>query len=229
MDKTTLSDNLSNIKNEINGAVLVAVSKYSPVEDLELAYSLGQMDFGENRVADLAAKASRFQFNQRQNVRWHFIGVLQTNKVKDLMKISNLHAIHSVSSLKLLEEIIKREKDFVGSELDLFFQMNTSHEEEKSGFETVAEICEAIDVLLKKKSHTLKFKGLMTMGPIRTENFEEDAKKSFETLRAARNEIAEKFKLPDLKLSMGMSQDYKIALKAGADYIRVGSLIFKNS
>ncbi len=227
MDKTDLESRLSNLNHELNGAVLVAVSKYSPVEDLALAYSLGQMDFGENRVADLAAKASSFQFNQRQNVRWHFIGVLQTNKVKDLMKIPNLHAIHSVSSLKILEEILKREKEFQGSELNLFFQMNTSLEEEKSGFETVAELCAAVDVLFKKKKTDLKFKGLMTMGPIRTENFEEDAKKSFEKLAAARDEIAQKFNLTDLKLSMGMSQDYKIALAAGADYVRIGSLIFK--
>lgn len=226
MDKTDLASRLSKLNHELNGAVLVAVSKYSPVEDLALAYSLGQMDFGENRVADLALKAQSFQFNQRQNVRWHFIGVLQSNKVKDLMKVPNLHAIHSVSSLKILEEILKREKDFQGSELNLFFQMNTSLEEEKSGFETVAEICEAVELLLKKES-SLKFAGLMTMGSIRSDDFSASARKSFKTLARARDEIGEKFKLTDLKLSMGMSQDYQIALEEGAGYIRVGSLIFK--
>ena len=227
MDKFVLEERLNKLNEELKDATLVAVSKYSPVEDLALAYSLGQLDFGENRVADLATKAGNFQFNQRQNVRWHFIGVLQTKKIKDLMKIPNLHAIHSVSSLKILEEILKREKEFQGSELNLFFQMNTGLEVEKSGFETVSEICDAVEVLFKKKTTDLKFTGLMTMGPIRTENFEEDAKKSFEKLVLARDEIAKKFKIPDLKLSMGMSQDYKIALASGADFIRIGSLIFK--
>ena len=227
MNKTELEERLNLVKNDLNGAVLVAVSKYSPVEDVALAYSLGQMDFGENRVADLAAKASSFQFNQRQNVRWHFIGTLQTNKVKELMKIPNLWAIHSVSSKKLLEEILRREGEFQGPELNLFFQLNTSKEEEKSGFDTVEEIAEAIEFLLTKKKSNLVCYGLMTMGSIREENFEEAAKKSFHDLRVARDFLAEKFNLKDLKLSMGMSQDYKIALAEGADYVRVGSLIFK--
>ena len=227
MNKTELEERLNHVKNDLNGAVLVAVSKYSPVEDVALAYSLGQMDFGENRVADLALKAGSFQFNQRQNVRWHFIGTLQTNKVKELMKIPNLWAIHSVSSKKLLEEILRREGEFQGPELNLFFQLNTSKEEEKSGFDTVEEIAEAIEFLLTKKKSNLICRGLMTMGSIREENFEEAARKSFHELREARDYLAEKFNLKDLKLSMGMSQDYKIALEEGADYVRVGSLIFK--
>lgn len=229
MNKTELEERLNHVKNDLNGAVLVAVSKYSPVEDVALAYSLGQMDFGENRVADLAAKASSFQFNQRQNVRWHFIGTLQTNKVKELMKIPNLWAIHSVSSKKLLEEILRREGEFQGPELNLFFQLNTSKEEEKSGFDTVEEIAEAMELLLSKKKSNLVCYGLMTMGSIRSDNFEEAAKKSFHDLKVARDFLAEKFNLKDLKLSMGMSQDYKIAIAEGADYIRVGSLIFKES
>lgn len=227
MNKTELEERLNLVKNDLNGAVLVAVSKYSPVEDVALAYSLGQMDFGENRVADLAAKAGSFQFNQRQNVRWHFIGTLQSNKVKELMKIPNLYAIHSVSSKKLLEEILRRVGEFQGPELNLFFQLNTSKEEEKSGFDTVEEIAEAIEFLLTKKKSNLICRGLMTMGSIREENFEEAAKRSFHELRVARDYLAEKFNLKDLKLSMGMSQDYKIALKEGADFVRIGSLIFK--
>ena len=143
------------------------------------------------------------------------------------MKIPNLYAIHSVSSKKLLEEILRREGEFQGPELNLFFQLNTSKEEEKSGFDTVEEIAEAIEFLLTKKKSNLICRGLMTMGSIREENFEEAAKKSFHELRMAREFLAEKFNLKDLKLSMGMSQDYKIALAEEADYIRVGSLIFK--
>lgn len=227
MNKTELEERLNLVKNDLNGAVLVAVSKYSPVEDVAMAYSLGQLDFGENRVSELTAKAGSFQFNQRQNVRWHFIGTLQTNKVKELLKTPNLWAIHSVSSKKLLEEIIRREGEITEPELNLFFQLNTSKEEEKSGFDTVEEIAEAIEFLLTKKKSNLVCYGLMTMGSIREENFEEAAHKSFKELKAARDYLAEKFNLPNLKLSMGMSQDYKIALEEGADFIRVGSLIFK--
>jgi pyridoxal phosphate enzyme (YggS family) len=227
MNKEELESRLNSVKNDLNGAVLVAVSKYSPVEDVALAYSLGQLDFGENRVSELTMKAGSFQFNQRQNVRWHFIGTLQTNKVKELLKIPNLWAIHSVSSKKLLEEIIRREAEITEPELNLFFQLNTSKEEEKSGFDTVEEIAEAIELLHAKKKSNLVCYGLMTMGSIREENFEEAARKSFKELKAARDYLADKFSLPNLKLSMGMSQDYKIALEEGADFIRVGSLIFK--
>ena len=229
MNKDKLEERLNLVKNDLKDAVLVAVTKYSPVEDVAMAYSLGQLDFGENRVADLSAKASSFQFNQRQNVRWHFIGTLQTNKVKELMKTPNLWAIHSVSSKKLLEEIIRREAEIQEPELNLFFQLNTSKEDEKSGFDTVEEIAEAIEFLRTKEKSNLVCYGLMTMGSIREENFEEAAKKSFIALKAARDVLAKKFDLPNLKLSMGMSQDYKIALQEGADYVRVGSLIFKES
>lgn len=228
MNKEELETRLNSVRNDLNGAVLVAVSKYSPVEDVAMAYSLGQLDFGENRVSELTAKAGSFQFNQRQNVRWHFIGTLQTNKVKELLKTPNLWAIHSVSSKKLLEEIIRREGEITEPELNLFFQLNTSKEEEKSGFDTVEEIAEAIELLLAKKKSNLVCYGLMTMGSIREENFEEAARKSFKELKVARDYLSDRFNLPNLKLSMGMSQDYKIALAEGADFIRVGSLIFKD-
>ena len=151
MDKLELEERLNSLNKELNGATLVAVSKYSPIEDLALAYSLGQLDFGENRVADLATKAGSFQFNQRQNVRWHFIGVLQTNKIKDLLKTPNLHAIHSVSSLKILEEILKREKEFLGSELNLFFQMNTGLEVEKADLKLSQKYVLQLKYSLKRK------------------------------------------------------------------------------
>lgn len=227
MNKTQLEERLRHLKAELSSTKLVAVSKYSPIDDVIMAYEAGQMDFGENRVQDLHEKAESF-FNQNlKDVRWHFIGNLQTNKVKELLKIPNLFAIHSVSSKKLVEELIKREGEFKGSELKLFFQLNTSHEDEKSGFETVDEMIEAMALLKNLPASKLKIHGLMTMGSIREENFEEAALKCFLDLKAARNYAEKELGLSGLKLSMGMSQDYKIALREGADYIRVGSLIFK--
>jgi hypothetical protein len=223
MDKIELKVRLDDLKRELQGSTLVAVSKYSPIEDVAFAYSVGQLDFGENRVSDLLEKAEYFKAHNYSNVRWHFIGQLQTNKVKDLLKIPNLWAIHSVSSKKIVEELIKREHEFVGLELKLFFQLNTSNEDEKSGFESVIELIEAMKLVTALPKTKFKVFGLMTMGAIRTENFQESALKSFKELKIAREKIGTK----DLKLSMGMSQDYKIALSEGADFIRVGSLLFK--
>ncbi|MBC7428624.1 MAG: YggS family pyridoxal phosphate-dependent enzyme [Bacteriovorax sp.] len=217
---------LRDLKVELAHATLVAVSKYSPIEDVIEAYKCGQIDFGENRVSELKTKADIFQEKNFSNVRWHFIGVLQTNKVKDLLKTPNLWAIHSVSSKKIVEELIKRESEFTGIELKLFFQFNTSHEAEKTGFETIEELQESIELIRSLKNSKLKLFGLMTMGAIRTDNVLTDAVKCFQKLKIIRALLVKNYNL-ELKLSMGMSGDYKEALEEGADFVRIGSLIFK--
>lgn len=229
MSKTEIAKNLSAIKKEMKGAHLVAVTKYSPVEDVIAAYEAHHYDFGENRVQDLAEKARVFEEHQFSKVRWHFIGHLQSNKVRDLLRIPHLYAIHSVDSLRLVEELLKRESDFQGAELKLFFQVNTSREEEKSGFESAEELHMAINLLLGRGHSKFKLYGLMTMGTIRTDQFEAEASRCFKDLATIARSVEEKFHLKTkLKLSMGMSQDYKIALAEGSDYIRVGSAIFKS-
>lgn len=232
MKKSEIAKNLSVIKKEINSATvvptLVAVTKYSPIEDVVSAYQSNHYDFGENRVADLKEKADYFNLHEYKKVRWHFIGHLQTNKVKDLFKITNLYSIHSVDSLKLLEELIKREDELTSSEVKLFFQVNTSHEEEKTGFDSFEELNLAISLLLNKPHTKLKLHGLMTMGTIRTDHFETEATRCFNDLKNVASNIEKTHGLKTkLKLSMGMSQDYKLAIAANSDYIRVGSAIFK--
>jgi pyridoxal phosphate enzyme (YggS family) len=228
MKKTGIAKNLSAIKKEMKGAHLVAVTKYSPVEDAITAYEAHHYDFGENRVQDLEEKSQAFKEKELTKVKWHFIGHLQTNKVRELLKIPNLYAIHSVDSLRLLEEIIKRESDFAGPELKLFFQVNTSHEAEKSGFESAEELNLAVELILSRSHSKLKLFGLMTMGTIRTVNFEAEATRCFKDLKSIATNLENSYSLKSpLKLSMGMSQDYKLALEAGSDYIRVGSAIFK--
>ncbi|MGZ3789929.1 MAG: YggS family pyridoxal phosphate-dependent enzyme [Bacteriovorax sp.] len=228
MKKNEIAKNLSAIKKEIKKAQLVAVTKYSPIEDVIAAYEAHHYDFGENRVQDLSEKARAFFDLGLNKVKWHFIGHLQTNKVRDLLKIPNLYAIHSVDSVKLLEELIKRESDFSGPELKIFFQVNTSREEEKSGFETAEELDLAINLLLGRAHSKLKFFGLMTMGTIRTDDFETEATRCFKDLNVIARNIEKTHQLKNkLKLSMGMSQDYKLALAEGSDFIRVGSAIFK--
>lgn len=226
-NKTRIAKNVRELKTECKKAVLVAVTKYSPLEDVLLAHESGVADFGENRTADLLEKSLAFQNLKLENVHWHFIGHLQSNKVKELFKVPNLWAVHSVDSLRLLEEMYKREGEFKGRELKIFLQVKTTEEAEKSGFETLEELSEAVALMNTKKDSKLKLTGLMTMGSIRTENFEADARKSFQALKRVRETLSDKYHLTDLKLSMGMSQDYQIALQEGADFIRVGSLIFK--
>ena len=220
-----IAERLKEIRLEINTATLVAVTKYSPIEDVLMAYEANQFDFGENRVADLKDKAVYFHEHNFNNVRWHFIGHLQSNKVKELLKIPNLYAIHSIDSIKLIHEIIKHKDVYEGSKLNLFLQFNTSHEEEKSGFLTVDELYEAINLV--KSNPKLNFMGLMTMGTIRTETIEAEASRCFSDLVNLKNQIEKNFHLENLKLSMGMSGDYLIAAKLGSDFIRVGSKIFK--
>lgn len=226
-DKKKIEKNLKDLKGECKGAVLVAVTKYSPLSDIELAYAAGQRDFGENRTSDLLEKAQALQAKNIEDIRWHFIGHLQTNKVRELYKIPYLYAVHSVDSLRLLEELYKREHEFKGKKLLLFLQVKTSAEAEKSGLESYEELCEAVSLMMTKKESKLQLHGLMTMGVIRTEAFERDATACFKRLREIKNNLVRDYQLNDLKLSMGMSQDYQLALEEGADYVRIGSLIFK--
>lgn len=207
-------------------AKLIAVTKYSPIEDVVAAYEADQVDFGENRVNDLEVKAEFFKNHKFNNVRWHFIGHLQSNKVKDLLKIPNLYSIHSIDSMKLLEEVLKRMDLFEGEKLGIFLQVNTSQEDEKSGFESLEELKGAVALLIKSNL-SIKFLGLMTLGTIRTEDVNAEAHRCFKELNRLKSELEAEFKLTDLKLSMGMSGDYQIALEHGADYIRIGSSIFK--
>lgn len=230
MTKNDFEKKLNIIRPKLGSATLVAVSKYSEASEVEAAYKAGVLDFGENRVSDLALKSQVFFEQHLLKVRWHFIGHLQTNKVKGLFKIPNLHAIHSVDSLRLLEELYKKESEFKGPKLLLFLQINTSHESEKSGFESTEELHQAIELMKSKSSEReskLVFHGLMTMGTIRTDDPLKEAERCFGELVKIRQNLMIKYGFESLKLSMGMSNDYEVALKYGSDYIRVGSLLFK--
>jgi pyridoxal phosphate enzyme (YggS family) len=221
-----ISKRLLDLKKELGKTELIAVTKYSAIEDLIISYNEKQFNFGESKVNALKEKAAYFEKENLNLVRWHFIGHLQSNKVKELLKIPNLHTIHSVDSIRLLQELIKNQSFFTGTNLNIFLQVNTSHEDEKSGFESMIELEEAIKLLLSNNS-ILTFKGLMTMGALRTDDFNQAAKKCFSELTKVKKTIQDKYSLTDLKLSMGMSQDYKIAIEEGSDFVRIGSAIYK--
>jgi pyridoxal phosphate enzyme (YggS family) len=220
-----ISNRLHEIQKELKAATLIAVTKYSPIEDVVYAYDADQFDFGENRVTDLKEKADYFYEHKFNKVRWHFIGHLQTNKVKELLRIPNLYAIHSVDSLKLCDELIKRRNEIEGTSIKLFLQLNTSHEEEKSGFESLEEITQAIEML--KGIPQFKIEGLMTLGTIRTDDVQSEAKRCFADLKMAKDKLQSLLQIDDLKLSMGMSGDYLIAVEEGSDFVRIGTKIFK--
>ena len=201
---------ISNLREELGAAVLIVVTKSRRQEDIQRAVDTGQRDFGENRVGELAEKSLSFD----QGIRWHFIGHLQSNKIKKLFCVRNLWAIHSVDSLKLLKKLLEKEET-LEAPVGLFFQVNVSGETQKSGFTDWEELRKAHDFFGRQRPQKLYLIGLMGMGP-------RGGSSSFEKLRRWRDRLDKK-----LKLSMGMSGDYREALTVGTDFVRIGSLIFE--
>ena len=198
--------------------VLVAVSKTKPAAAIEELYALGHKDFGENYVQELVEKQDVLP----KDIRWHFIGHLQSNKVKTILPF--VHLIHGVDSLKLLKEINKQSQK-INRTTDVLLQVHISQEETKFGFDE-AEIEDVVHALNKNELSFIQVKGLMGMASF-TDN-KEQVRKEFKYLKSlfdnlAQNKIGNY--LPEI-LSMGMSGDYDIALEEGSNMIRIGSLIF---
>ncbi len=219
-NEALISKNLSIIKSKLKNETLIAVSKSVGIKEIEAASKAGQVDFGENRVMDLLEKSNQLI---HLKLRWHFIGTLQRNKVKKLLLVKNLFYIHSVDSLALLEELLKN-KGEVTNPIGLFLQCNTSGEEEKHGFEGIEELLIAARKIRDQGGPEFFLKGLMTIGKIRSLDFEKDALNSFRKLKEYKK-VLEKENF-QISLSMGMSQDFEIALKEGTDFLRIGSFIF---
>lgn len=221
MKKSDAQAKLLGLIPELESTSLLIVSKTRPIEDIKTYYELGHRDFGENRVQELAEKAEALK-QECPEIRWHMIGHLQTNKVNNLFKIPNLFAIHSVDDRELVDKLISSE-DKLANTVEIYLQFNTSKEEEKSGFETYTELAESAELILKCKK--LKLAGVMTMGTLRTENFERDAGRCFQELQVEKEKLQSEFNLK-LKTSMGMSQDYKIAIREKSDMVRLGTMMF---
>ena len=217
--KTKLSDVQSKLKT---GVSLVIVSKTRPIDDIQMYYDLGVRDFGENRVQELFEKSELLK-KKCPDIRWHMIGNLQSNKINQLFSIDTLFAIHSVSDQALLDKIMKAEHR-LSHEVEIYLQYNTSKEDEKSGFETYTELESAAETAIGAKK--LRLAGVMTMGTIRTENFERDAGNCFQELRVEKAKLEAELNIK-LKTSMGMSQDYMIAMREGTDCIRLGTMMFQ--
>lgn len=215
---SSISKNLSSISSKLNTNVkLLAVSKTRPESQIIEAINWGQKDFGENKVQDLEIKSKSLS---ELNINWHFIGHLQSNKINQILKVKNLVSIHSIDSIKLLNKLLAKKID---TKIGIFLQVNTSGEEEKGGFRDEGELEMAVKSF--KDSTHFYLQGLMTIGKIRTNEFESDAKESFSKLANLKEKLDETYNL-DLELSMGMSQDFEIAQDYGSNWVRVGSDIF---
>lgn len=212
---------LNQLKSELQGSKLLIVSKTRSLEEIKAYYDLGHRDFGENRVQELSDKAMEL-LKVCPEIRWHMIGHLQTNKINALFSVPNLYAIHSVDDRECVEKLIKSE-DRLDHDVLVFLQFNTSHEAEKSGFETYTDLVASAELLTKSKH--LKLCGLMTMGTLRTEDFEAEAGRCFQDLNVEKEKLQNELGIP-LQTSMGMSQDYKIAIREKSDWVRLGTIMF---
>ena len=210
----SIEKQISIIKNEIKDkADLVAVSKTRSIKEIQEAYNSGQLKFGENRVQEIVDKQSKLP----NNIEWHMIGHLQKNKVKYIAKFINL--IHSVDRISLAKEIDKHAKK-ENRKIDCLIQLKISKEESKFGLQ-IEDFKSFYESLQNYKN--LNVIGLMGMASFTDDN--ELIDKEFKKIKKIYDDmvlIDSRFKV----LSIGMSDDYNIAIENGSNMIRVGSKIF---
>lgn len=216
----SIAENITQIKAQLpEGVSLVAVSKYHPVKQLQEAYAAGQRIFGESHAQELVAKAPLMP----DDVQWHFIGHLQRNKVRQIMPIVSL--IHSVDSIRLLSTIDK-EAARIGRSVDVLLQLHVAQEEAKSGF-AVEELMQLAENGEFQPFKHVRYRGLMAMATFTTNT----ALITSEFARVASTyaTLLEKQIFPGAdfnQLSMGMSDDWHIAVEHGATLVRIGTQIF---
>ena len=213
----SISNNFQLIKSQIPEPVeLVAVSKFHPVEKIKEVYDCGQRVFGENKVQELLSKVNELP----NDIKWHLIGHLQTNKVKFIVPF--IDTIQSVDSEKLLLEIDK-EAAKINKKVNVLLQVKIAEEDTKYGLE-VQEAKEIFSNYLENKYPNITIIGLMGMATF-TDN-KTQVKSEFMVLKSLFDELSRFKKLE--KLSMGMSDDFPLAIECGANSVRIGSAIFGN-
>jgi len=198
---------------------LIAVSKTKPIEDIREAYDAGQRIFGENKVQDLVAKQPLLP----GDIEWHFIGHMQTNKVKYIAPFISI--IHAVDSLKLLKEINKQAVKHVRN-IDCLLQFHIAEEASKFGF----SIDEAVEVLKSENYKNLKNVNIIgVMGMSTFTSNTDQVRKEFQTLKRIFDKLKNDF-FADTdqfqEISMGMSGDFHLAIEEGSTMIRIGTAIF---
>ena len=209
----SIASAIRQLKQELPSTVqLVAVSKFKPAEAILEAYQAGQRDFGENRPQELAAKAPALP----ADIRWHFIGHLQTNKVKQVVPYATL--IHSVDSERLLAEIDKTARA-LSKRVDILLEIHIANETTKQGF--TPEEAEAVAARIGDFPG-VRLRGVMGMATFTDDH--EEVRREFRRLKALSERLAS---IPDCdQVSMGMSEDWRIAVEEGTTLVRIGTFIF---
>jgi pyridoxal phosphate enzyme (YggS family) len=230
VDGSAIAENLASVHARMAAAALragravdevtlVAVSKTHPFAAIAAAYAAGQRDFGENRVEELWPKVEAARAQGLDEIRWHLIGTIQSRKSQ--AAVGPFALIHSVDRLKLAQRL-HRDAEAAGVVLDVLLEVNVSGEASKHGFsphEVVAEFAQL------QQLTGLRIQGLMTMAPFVAEA--ELARPVFRALRALRTEVmAGQATVVWPHLSMGMTNDFEVAIEEGATLVRIGSAIF---
>ncbi|EGC38313.1 hypothetical protein DICPUDRAFT_28875 [Dictyostelium purpureum] len=238
MDETDvleLIENYKNIKDRVEyvsnkfdrrNVALVAVSKTKPVEMIRILYEKGHRHFGENYVIQELIQKSE-ELASLNEIKWHYIGSIQSNKIKHLASVKNLYVVETVEKKEVLDKFAKSwdlEKSN-NTKLNIMIQVNTSQEESKSGCHP-NDCLELVKYCVEdeKCKEKLNFLGLMTIG---SPNATED-QPDFKCLVECKNNIAKNTGIPleSIQLSMGMSHDFEPAIEFGSTSVRVGSAIF---
>ena len=212
--------NMLKAKSDAAGVTLVAVSKTKSEEDILELYNLGQRDFGENYVQELIKKHESLP----KDIRWHFIGHLQSNKVKLIAPF--VYLIHGVDSVKLLE-VINKEGEKIKRKVKCLLQVHIAKEETKFGFDLIEARQAITHVFVETSFSNIELCGLMGMASF-TAN-QEEVRHEFSSLKSLHEEIRSRVDVDKNSfsiLSMGMSGDYELAISEGSNLIRVGSMLF---
>lgn len=216
----TIRDNLLRIQEEIEPCKpkIIAVTKYFGQDAIIGAYEAGVRDFGESRAVEACEKISSLPMEIKQNSTFHFIGHLQTNKVK--LVIKTFDYIHSVDSLKLAQCISEHAKE-TGKTQKILLQINNANEEQKFGFSknTLFDVFQQI-----QKLGNIEVVGVMNIAPLGED--ESELSRLFSEIRQIKDELNTKFGCNLKEISMGMSQDYKIAAEQGSTMLRIGRKLF---
>lgn len=215
--KKNIKETCERVDRNPDDITIIAVSKTFPFSQVIELNKTGHLDFGESKVRELRDKYYNISFQYSGKINWHLVGHLQSNKVKDV--IAFIHLIHSIDTFRLAEEIDSNAKK-IKKKIDVLVQINSSDEQQKYGVSPgeAESLCKQIALL-----ENVRVKGLMTIAKLT-----EDKEIIRENFRTVKN-IFDKLKqdIPDFEyLSMGMTNDYEIAIEEGSNMVRIGNAIF---
>jgi pyridoxal phosphate enzyme (YggS family) len=217
--RARMADAAHRVGRQPDEITLVAVSKTKPLAAIQEAYSAGQRDFGENRLEELWQKVEQAAMLGLPEIRWHAIGAIQSRK--STMAVGPFALIHSIDRVKIAERL-SRDANATSNVLSVLLEVNVSGEGSKHGF-TPDELRQTAGVLSSLPG--LRIEGLMTMAPLVADP--QETRPIFQALRALRDELARTQPTANWRhLSMGMTNDFEVAIEEGATIVRIGSAIF---